>query len=73
MPDLDPAAAGFQPANSAGMELSPAQAFEIERHNRLLDQITCPDTLRNMAKLLLSSWIHQRAATAWAMRQGLRR
>lgn len=55
------------------MELTPAQAFEIERHNRLLDDITCPDTLRNMAKLLLSSWIHQRAATAWAMRQGLRR
>ena len=55
------------------MELTPAQAFEIERHSRLLDGIEDVQTLRNMAKLLLQSWYAQKAATAWVMRQGPRR
>ena len=55
------------------MELTAAQAFEVERHNRLLDAIEDVPTLRNMAKLLLQSWYAQKAATAWVMRQGLRR
>lgn len=49
------------------------QAFELERHGRLLDEITDVQTLQSMAKLLLRSWYAQKAATAWAMRQGLRR
>ena len=72
MPAPDPAA-GFFPADPAPMDLSPAQAFEVERHNRLLDGIEDVQTLRNMAKLLLRSWYAQKAATAWVMRQGLRR
>ena len=72
MPALDPAA-GFLPADPAGMELTPAQAFEVERHSRLLDEITDAPTLRNLAKLLLQSWYAQKAATAWAIRQGMRR
>jgi hypothetical protein len=72
MPAPDPAA-GFLPADPAGMELTPAQAFEVERHGRLLDEISDAPTLRNLAKLLLQSWYAQKAATAWAIRQGMRR
>ena len=72
MPAPDPVA-GFLPADPAGMELSTSQAFEIERHSRLLDEISDVQTLRNFAKLLLQSWYAQKAATAWAIRQGLRR
>jgi len=55
------------------MELSTAQQFELERHSRLLDEIEDAPTLRNMAKLFLQSWFAQKAATAWVMRQGMRR
>jgi hypothetical protein len=72
MPAPDPVA-GFLPADPAGIELSAAQAFEVERHSRLLDEISDVQTLRNFAKLLLQSWYAQKAATAWAIRQGLRR
>jgi len=72
MPAPDPVA-GFLPADPAGMELSTAQAFEVERHSRLLDEISDVQTLRNFAKLLLQSWYAQKAATAWAIRQGMRR
>ena len=72
MPTPDPVA-GFLPADPAGMELSAAQAFEVERHSRLLDEISDVQTLRNFAKLLLQSWYAQKAATAWAIRQGMRR
>ena len=72
MPAPDPAA-GFLPADPAPMELTPAQAFEVERHGRLLDGIEDVQTFRNMAKLLLQSWYAQKAATAWVMRQGMRR
>lgn len=59
--------------DSQGLNLTPEQKFEIERHNRLLDSINDVTTLRNMAKLLLQSWMCQKAATAWALKQGLRR
>jgi hypothetical protein len=74
MPDHDPAAAipPAAPADS-GMELTTAQAFELERFGRLLDSIDDVATPRNLAKLLLRSWYAQKAATAWAFRQGLRR
>lgn len=55
------------------MELSTAQAFEIERIGRLLDEVDDVLSLRNLAKLLLKSWYAQKAATAWVMRQGMRR
>ena len=71
MPAPDPAA--FLPADPAGMELSAAQAFAVERHSRLLDEVDDAETLRNLAKLLLRSWYAQKAATAWVMRQGMRR
>jgi hypothetical protein len=72
MPAPDPVD-GFLPADPAGMELSTAQAFEIERIGRLLDEVDDVLSLRNLAKLLLQSWYAQKAATAWAMRQGMRR
>jgi hypothetical protein len=55
------------------MELTPAQAFEVERHSRLLGKVDDAPTLRNLAKLLLQSWYAQKAATAWVMRQGMGR
>jgi len=55
------------------MELTTAQAFEIERFGRLLDSVDDVTTLRNLAKLLLRSWYAQKAATTWVIRQGLRR
>lgn len=75
MPDLDPSDpnAGFHVSDSEPIELTAAQAFDLERHSRLLDELNDPTTLRNMAKLLLRSWYAQKAATAWVVRQGLRR
>jgi len=70
MPDHGPAS---DATADPGMELSATQAFELERHSRLLDQLDDVQTLRNMAKLLLRSWYCQKAVTAWVMRQGLQR
>jgi hypothetical protein len=72
MPAPDPVD-GFLPADPAPMELTPAQAFEVERHSRLLGKVDDAPTLRNLAKLLLQSWYAQKAATAWVMRQGMGR
>ena len=72
MPDLgDPS--GWMPADPAPMELSLTQRFELEAHSRLIDDLADVETLRSMAKLILQSWYNQKAATAWVMRQGLRR
>ena len=72
MPDLgDPS--GWMPADPAPMELSLSQRFELEAHSRLIDDLTDVETLRSIAKLILQSWYSQKAATAWVMRQGLRR
>lgn len=72
MPDPgDPST--WTPADPAPMELSLSQRFELEAHSRLLDELHDLETLRSMAKLLLQSWYAQKAATAWVMRQGMRR
>lgn len=63
----------WTPADPAPIELTLTQRFELEAHNRLLDDIDDMETLRSMAKLLLQSWYAQKAATAWVMRQGLQR
>jgi len=55
------------------MRLTLSQRFELEAHSRLLDSESDPATLRNLAKLLLQSWYSQKAATAWVIRQGMRR
>jgi hypothetical protein len=46
-----------------------AEEFEIERHSRLIDEISDAKTLQNMAKLLLKSWMMQKAATRWVIKQ----
>lgn len=66
MPNPDPTT--DQPA-SAPMALTTEQHFEMERHMRLLDDITDVTTLRNLSKQFLALWMQQKAATAWAMRQ----
>lgn len=52
------------------MQLSVGQQFEIERLNRLLDEVDDAKTLRNLAKQLLHLWVGQKAATEWVMSQG---
>lgn len=51
------------------MALTPEQSFEMERHMRLLDDISDVTTLRNLSKQFLALWMQQKAATAWTMRQ----
>jgi hypothetical protein len=53
------------------MALSMAQEFELERMTRTIDGTSDPETLRNLAKLLLKSWHTQKAATEWMMRKNL--
>lgn len=55
------------------MELTTAQRFEIERLSRAIDATTDTQTLQRMCRQLLEAWQVQRAATLWAMRQGLPR
>lgn len=55
------------------MELTTAQRFEIKRFSRAIDATTDVATLQSIAKQLLQTWQTQRAATVWAMRQGLPR
>lgn len=54
------------------LALSAAQQFEVERFGRAIDTTDDVPTLRGLAKQLLQAWMSQRAATTWAMRQGLR-
>lgn len=55
------------------LTLTTAQAFELERMSRAIDATTDVQALQGLAKQLLQAWQTQRAATAWVMRQGLRR
>ena len=55
------------------IELSTAQAFEVERLTRAIEAETDVGKLRQMAKMLLSAWMTQRAAAAWVIRQAGRR
>jgi predicted AAA+ superfamily ATPase len=59
MPDPDP------------MQLTLSQRFELERMYRTIDETNDIDTLRKLCKETLRAWQMQKAATAWAMRQGL--
>jgi hypothetical protein len=65
MPSDIPAVPDWEP-----IQLSVGQQFEIERHNRLLDEVNDVVSLRNLAKQFLHSWILQQAATKWAISQG---
>ena len=55
------------------IKLTVAQEFEIERLTRAIEAETDVGRLRQMAKLLLSAWMTQRAAAAWVIRQAGRR
>jgi hypothetical protein len=59
MPDPDP------------MQLTLYQSFELERMCRTVDETNDIATLRKLCKDTLRAWQMQKAATAWAMRQGL--
>ena len=55
------------------MILSTTQQFELERMRRTIEGTTDVLELQKLAKMLLHAWQGQRAATGWAMRQGLQR
>lgn len=55
------------------MATTVAQQFELERMRRTIEGTTDVVELQKLAKMLLQAWQSQRAATAWAMRQGLQR
>ena len=54
------------------LALTTTQAFELERLSRAIDATHDPAVLQSLCKQLLQAWQTQKAATAWAMRQGLR-
>ena len=58
------------PADGPG--LSASQSFELERFSRAIDAATDLAELRAITKQLLQAWQLQRAATNWAIRQGMR-
>jgi hypothetical protein len=53
------------------MRLTLSQSFELERMCRTIDETNDINTLRQLCKDTLRAWQMQRAATEWAMRQGL--
>jgi hypothetical protein len=55
------------------MALTIGQQFEMERMRRTIETTTDVVELQKLAKMLLQAWQGQRAATAWAMRQGMKR
>jgi len=55
------------------IELSMAQEFDIERLTRAIEAESDVGKLRQMAKMLLSAWVSQRAAAAWVIQQAGRR
>lgn len=55
------------------LALSTTKQFELERMNRAIDATTDPRALQRLCKQLLQAWQTQRAATAWVIRDGLRR
>jgi hypothetical protein len=56
---------------STPIELTLNQQFEIERFNRVIDTTADLAQLRDIAKQLLQAWHTQKAATNWAIRQGI--
>jgi hypothetical protein len=55
------------------MAMTVGQEFELERMRRTIEGTTDVAELQKLAKMLLQAWQGQRAATAWAMRQGMQR
>jgi hypothetical protein len=56
---------------SDSIELTMNQLFEIEKMNRVIDNSTNLDELRDISKQLHQAWQLQKAATLWAYRQTL--
>jgi len=53
--------------------LSDSQQFQMEVMARAIDSCTNIQEIRKIAKELLMSWMMQKSATAWAIRQTLPR
>lgn len=53
------------------MKLTLSQQFEIQKFNRIIDEIENVEELRNLSKQLLQAWQTQKSATLWAYQQSL--
>lgn len=53
------------------LQLSDSQKFEIESMNRTVDQCNNLEELKSLSKSLISAFMSQKVATAWALRQSL--
>jgi hypothetical protein len=53
------------------MELSITQQFEIEKMNRIIDNATDIEALKQVTKQLMKAWQLQKSASLWAYRQTL--
>lgn len=58
---------------SDAIQLSISQKFEMEKMNRIIDNCTNIEDLRQVAKSMLSAWMVQKAATAWMIREQMGR
>lgn len=55
------------------LELSLSDSFNRERFSRAIDETSDVKQLREIAKLLLGSWLSQKTATKWVLDQALSR
>lgn len=56
---------------NGSIKLTTEQHFQIEQFNRALETTQDPDQLRQLAKQLMQAWQTQKAATCWALKQGM--
>jgi len=54
--------------NTPAIELTMAQKFEIEKWNRTIDECNDMEALKSLTKQLAQSWMIQKAATIWVMK-----
>lgn len=60
-----------QPVKHEAFELSLTEKFSQQQMLRSIEECSSVDQLREIARLLLTGWYSQRAATKWVMKQAL--
>jgi hypothetical protein len=58
---------------SQAFQLSLSESFSQQRFSRCIDECNDVKELRSIAKVLLSGWYTQRAASRWIMNQALQK
>lgn len=52
-------------------QLTMEQSFSLQKYSRIIDETNDISTLKEIAKLMLSSYQRQRAATQWVMKKAI--